>query len=88
MGSSSGKYNPADGSNTVFYPFHEGLDSYELEIYTRWGELIYRTTDPMIGWDGYVNGTLMPMGVYVWKLKARCSNGRTLVKAGDVTLLR
>ena len=87
-GPSGGVYNPSDLTNEVFHPLYEGVDSYELEIFTRWGELIYRTTDPAIGWDGYVRGTLAQAGVYVWRVRARCTTGQVIEKAGDVILIR
>lgn len=87
-GSSGGAYHPGNPTNEVFHPLYEGIDSYELEIYTRWGELIFRSGDPAMGWDGYVRGNLAPAGVYVWKVKARCTTGEVIDKAGDVTLIR
>lgn len=87
-GPSGGHYVPNDPSNEVFYPVHTGMDDYRLEIYNRWGELIFRSTDVNIGWDGYHRGVLSPMGVYVWKVWVKCHNGSTIERAGDVTLYR
>ncbi len=87
-GPSGGHYNPGDPANEVFYPVHKGIDDYELLIYNRWGELIFRSTDINIGWDGYHRGELVKMDVYVWKVKARCINGEEIIKAGDVTVVR
>ncbi len=88
-GPSGGHYTAGSSENYVFYPFmHEGIVEYELRIYTRWGEIIYESSDIKVGWDGYHNGKLCPGGVYVWKAKCIYSNGNMEVITGDVTLFR
>jgi gliding motility-associated-like protein len=86
-GSTGGKYNPQSIENDVFYPYHEGVKEYQLEIYNRWGELIFESNDVNIGWDGYYKNKLVKQDVYVYKVKAMFYNGKTIVKAGDITLL-
>jgi PKD repeat protein len=87
-GPSGGHYNINNPDNTVFYPLYEGISEYTLEIYNRWGELIFRSNNPEIGWDGYYRGELSKMDVYVWRFSGRCENGKKLEMAGDVTLYR
>ena len=89
-GQTGGHYDPNIPTISVFHPVHIGVneDEYVLEIYTRWGELIFRSEDINIGWDGYVKGRPAPMGVYVWKVNSRCNDGTQIYKAGDVTLYR
>jgi PKD repeat protein len=87
-GPNGGAYDRFVPSTTVFHPVHDGIDDYALEIYTRWGELLFRSNDVNIGWDGYVRGKLAKMDVYVWKVTGRCANGRSIINSGDVTLYR
>ena len=87
-GPPGGSYFIDDPSNHIFHPLYDGVDEYTLEIYNRWGELIFRSTDIMIGWDGYYRGQLVKMGVYIWKVNARCFNGKKIEKTGDVTVIR
>ena len=87
-GPSGGRYVVNDPANHVFYPVHTGLKDYRLEIYNRWGEFLFRSTDVDIGWDGYYRGRLAPMDVYVWKVWATCFSGKKIEEAGDVTLYR
>ncbi|MFO8068191.1 MAG: PKD domain-containing protein [Bacteroidales bacterium] len=87
-GSSGGYYDPANITNEVFFPLYQGIQDYELTIFNRWGELIFRSTDPLIGWDGYHRGSLAPQGVYVWKFNGLCTNGNSITKSGTVTLIR
>lgn len=61
-----------DGINDVFMPIvNEPLEGeYTLEIYNRWGELIFESNDPDIGWDGKNQANEMSMvGMYVYKLR-------------------
>jgi PKD repeat protein len=73
--------------NDVFYPLHKGVMEYNLEIYTRWGEKLFETSDIGQGWDGYYNGKLCKQAVYVWKARGKFINGRPFFLSGDVTLL-
>ena len=72
----------------VFRPFFENVIEYYLQIYNRWGVLIYESHDLYKGWDGYFgNGNLAVQGVYVWKVTGRYADGVYFVKVGDVTFL-
>ena len=74
--------------NDVFLPKLEGVVRYRMFIYNKWGQLLFKTEDQNIGWDGYFKGRLAPAGVYIYKLEVKYSDGREEVKAGDVTLIR
>jgi hypothetical protein len=57
-------------------------------IYTRWGEMIWETTDKYIGWDGYLkSGELVDQGIYVYKAWVTYRDGSQEVLVGDVTFL-
>jgi gliding motility-associated-like protein len=83
-----------DGLNDKFTPVfsHYGLDakSFEMEIFDRWGHLIYSTTDFTKGWDGSVGNKGEPLkeGVYVYKMRYRDLDGNSYSKMGHVTMLR
>jgi PKD repeat protein len=86
-GGTGGGYDPAALDNDVFHPHHTGIVEYELIIFNKWGELIFRSTDVYVGWDGYYEGILARQDVYAWKATAQFSNGHRVTKAGDVTLI-
>lgn len=86
-GPNGGGYQLSDLDNDVFHPHHAGVDEYELSVFNIWGEMIFNSKDPMIGWDGYIHGLLAPQGTYVWKATARFSDGRRLIQSGDFTLI-
>ena len=87
-GSNGGYYDPNALDNDVFHPHHMGIVEFELVIFNKWGELIFRSTDPYIGWDGYFQGRIVRQDVYAWKATATFSNGYRTTQAGDVTLIK
>ena len=85
----TGGYYSQDGiADDVFRPFYENVIEYHLQLFNRWGVLIYESSDLNIGWDGYYgNGHLAMQGVYVWKVVGRYADGTYFTKVGDVTFL-
>lgn len=86
-GGNGGSYNPNSYENNVFFPLNSGVIEYQLQIYNKWGELLFESKDVNRGWDGYYRGQLCKQDVYVWKVVARFVDGQLFEKAGDVTLL-
>jgi hypothetical protein len=87
-GPSGGYYNPNDFSNDVFYPIGDGVSEYHLEIFNKWGIIIFESKDINIGWDGYYKEKLVNEGVYVWKVTGKLNNEKDFKKVGTVILLR
>ena len=81
-------FDPNDTSNDIFHPNVKGTEQYTFSIFSRWGELLFETKNPLEGWDGYYKGTLCTPDVYVWKVNATFIDGKTFNKTGDVLLLR
>ncbi len=84
-----------DGINDRFYLQAEGAWPVEwLEVYDRWGALVWRRTDgltgvPADGWDGRSHdGSPLPTGVYLWRACLRGPAGRRIRHHGDVLLVR
>ncbi len=64
---------------------------FKLEVYNRWGMLVYQSNDLKSGWDGKYNGKDAPEGVYFWvsRYVSRCLNDETpIVSKGFVHLFR
>jgi gliding motility-associated-like protein len=58
-----------DQSNDLLIPFpYTGVQSIDLQIFNRWGKLVFSTQDPDINWDGNLAGTdqAVPDGVYYY----------------------
>lgn len=62
--------------------------AFEMQIFNRWGELLFATTNIQEGWDGTYKGNKMPEGTYVFIAKFTDQAGRTLKHSGNVVLLR
>jgi gliding motility-associated-like protein len=79
-----------DGKNDVFAPVGGGGDivQYEMQIFNRWGELIYNTYDRNRGWNGKQYGADAPIGVYAFRITAVDINNKKTNKVGNLTLLR
>lgn len=81
-----------DEFNQTFSPvFYSGIDiySYEMQIFNRWGEMIFVSHDPSIGWDGTYNGTLVADGNYIWKIRFKVpDNDERIVDSGSLTLFK
>ena len=89
-GSGSQAYGDDDfRDNDVFFPQLRGNPiAYSFTVYNRWGEQIFSTSDPTIGWNGHFQGKLCKQDVYVWRVAAVFLDGTSVEQAGDVTLIR
>ncbi len=61
-----------DEKNNTFQPiFTSGFDAqnFHFAIYDRWGELIFESNNPAIGWDGTYGNKMLMNGTYTWKLQ-------------------
>lgn len=57
-----------DGLNPQFMAYGTNIKEFSMEIYNRWGELIYTVQDLNKGWDGFVKNIPAPQGHYVYKI--------------------
>lgn len=90
-GSNGGYYdlkNTVD-NDEVFRPFIYNVEvkSYNLRIFNKKGQLIYESNELMRGWDGYVNQKLVPIGVYIYSARFVLTNGKSIDKQGDITVI-
>jgi len=83
-----------DPSNNYFKPvFTSGIDpyNYSLQIYDRWGELLFESLNPQIGWDGSygINGNLVQSGTYTYRIRFKVLiTDEYRVAVGHVNLLK
>jgi len=77
-----------DGENDTYIIRGGPFVGADFKIYNSWGELIFQTTDPLVGWDGNYNGQPAQLGVYSWYFEVEMPGGRIIRESGDVTLMR
>ncbi len=76
------------GQNSIIMVKGFGIASMDWKIYNRWGQIVFESNNPFIGWDGTFNGAPQPIGVYAYTLDATFSDGTKTKKKGDITLIR
>ncbi len=85
-----------DDKNDSFLVYGLGDTSgFRFQVFNRDGSVVFETSDPSAashtGWNGYVNGTRQPPGVYYWKVEGSTNTGDPLMlngkKTGSVLLI-
>ena len=59
-----------------------------FRVFDRWGNLVYESNDISEGWNGIYNGKLLDPGVFVYYFEAVCTNGLSVTRQGNVTLMK
>jgi gliding motility-associated-like protein len=79
-----------DGNNDEFKPAGSALftSEYDFRIWNRWGQEVFRSTEPTKGWDGYFEGKPSQTGVYAYVITYKNVYNEPKVKKGNVTLVR
>lgn len=78
-----------DGINDV-YKAKDGwqsIVSFKAAIFTRWGKKLYEWNDPDGGWDGKVNGHVVPDGAYYCVVQAKGADGKNYSIKKTVSVL-
>ncbi len=80
-----------DGLNDVFIPlmFNVKEEGYLMQIYDRWGNLIFETTDIYKSWDGRANGgsQFAQVDAYIWKIQLSDYTGKMHKMIGHVSII-
>ena len=74
--------------NNVFKASTVGVQSLQVRIYNRWGELIFTSDEMDFEWDGTYKGVLMQDGTYSWKISYITRSGREEKLVGHVNIIR
>ncbi|MEM0939616.1 MAG: PKD domain-containing protein [Bacteroidota bacterium] len=87
-------FTPEDGNgvNDDFFVFPNNfVDDFEILIFTRWGELVFRSENRDFRWNGIYRGQLLPPGTYAYIMKFSSllePELGTIEQYGAVTLIR
>ena len=68
----------------------EDIRSFQMNVYDRWGQMVFTSTDPSKGWNGrHQNvGKLLPDGVYSYQGAFSFSDENPIYLKGNVVLIK
>lgn len=84
----------------AFTPNNDNLNDYfrvsplnknrliSLRVFTRWGQLVFQTTNQLQGWDGTFHNEPLPSGTYVFYLEMEGFTGKRITEKGTFLLIR
>jgi len=78
-----------DGLDDDFMAYGDGLKSYQMIIYNRWGEQIFQSDNKAFGWNGKDRfDNYLPNGIYLYYIAVTDFNTKPWVYNGEVNLMR
>lgn len=84
---------------TAFTPNNDGLNDqfkvraygdliqFKIAVYNRWGNLVFTSTNPAMGWDGTYKGKPQNTGVYIWQCQYQLAGGLPSSEKGSMVLI-
>ena len=76
-----------DGENELFVIKGNNIIDYEINIYNRWGELLFNSKDINISWDGKYNNQVVPEGSYFYTIDIYGKDAQIFSKPLSVNVL-
>lgn len=74
-----------DGTNDTYNIMAYGTEYVRLMIFSRWGEKVFETTDPVnIGWDGNYNGQPCEVGAFTYVIDYKLNFGPPYKRLGQL----
>lgn len=77
-----------DRLNSTFQASTIGINTLSIQIYNRWGELVFTDDARDFQWDGTFDGAYVPDGTYTYKVEFVTNSGRDLKRVGHVNVLK
>jgi large repetitive protein len=77
-----------NGVNDVLFVDGKNIMELNLQVYNRWGNLVFQSTSLTKGWDGMYQGQPVNQGVFVYMLTGRYKNGEVFEQKGTITVVR
>ena len=78
-----------DQLNDVFRAMVYGvIESFRLQVFDRWGNLVFESADPLKGWDGKVKGIPVTTSVFVLQCSYKLQGAQHEFQKGTVTVIR
>jgi len=77
-----------DSANDIFKPNVSFITDYNMVVTNRYGEIVFQSDDPSVGWDGTFKSNAQPIGYYGWGVKFIDQDLKEQVYRGNVMLIR
>jgi len=78
-----------DGNNDVFLAEGNGVDSFEMQVFDRWGGIVFKSSDINYGWNGLdASDNSVGIGTYMYHILVYDYNGKLWVYNGELNLMR
>ena len=78
-----------DGDNDVFLAEGNGVDSFIMQVFDRWGGIVFESSDIEYGWNGLDNSyNSVATGKYMYHITLYDYNGKLWVYNGELNLIR
>jgi gliding motility-associated-like protein len=78
-----------DGHNDLLFARLVGISTLKyFRVYDRWGQVVFQTNLPNVGWDGTYKGLKQPVETYGWIAEGITQDGSTIKRSGSFLLLR
>ena len=74
-------------ANNTFCVAGSCLQDFNLQIFNRWGEIIFQSYDQSDCWDGTHRNRPVGTGVYVYKINALKEDGTEISMSGSLTVV-
>lgn len=76
-----------DGLNDTFGVSGEAIKEFSMQIFDRWGKLVFETDDANKRWDGTIEGEKASMGTYIYRVTAKGPGYGRQTKEGNFNLI-
>ncbi len=77
-----------DGKNDEFNAYGIGITDFKMQVFNRWGQLLFISDSMEKGWDGTYNNKSAQQDVYIYTVTAKDIFNKSRSLKGYVTLLR
>ena len=78
-----------DGINDFFNVSVQGINDFQLEIFNRWGQMVFKSYSSDEQWDGTFKNKDLPSGTYIYKVKTTTyGENQKIIKSGTISLIR
>jgi gliding motility-associated-like protein len=79
-----------DGLNDVFKPSTQCYaKQYKFNVFNRFGQIVFSSSDPEKGWNGFVGPYMQATGTFIWTLQYQDPNSKKILQEkGTVLLIR